>query len=86
MISARPHLTAAELLDALDKLDMEQAELARLLDVGPSTVRNWVADGGEAPGYASLVVRLLLERPQLKAMLGVRPRSGRGRPVRPRSR
>lgn len=84
MISARPHLTAAELLDALDKLDMEQAELARLLDVGPSTVRNWVADGGEAPGYASLVVRLLLERPQLKAMLGVRPRSGRGRPVRPR--
>lgn len=84
MISARPHLTAAELLDALDKLDMEQAELARLLDVGPSTVRNWAADGGETPGYASLVVRLLLERPELKGLLGVRPRSGRGRPVRPR--
>jgi len=86
MITARPHLAAEELLRALDKLDMEQAELARLLDVGPSTVRNWVAAGGEAPGYASLFVRLLLERPELKTLLGVRPRSGRGRPVKVRER
>jgi len=85
MITARPHLAAEELLRALDKLDMEQAELARLLDVGPSTVRNWVAAGGEAPGYASLFVRLLLERPELKTLLGVRPRSGRGRPVKARA-
>jgi|HigsolmetaGSP11D_1036233.scaffolds.fasta_scaffold10663_3 DNA-binding transcriptional regulator YiaG len=84
MISARPHLTATELLAALDQLDIEQVELARVLDVTKKTVANWTADGGEAPGYASLFVRLLLKRPELKTLLGMRPRSGRGRPVKPR--
>ena len=78
-------MTAAELQEALDRLDMEQIELARLLDVTPRAVQKWLSAGGEAPGYASLFVRLLLERPKLKGVLGVKPSSGRGRPVRPRS-
>lgn len=85
MISATPHMTAAELQEALDRLDMEQTELARLLDVTPRAVQKWLSEGGEAPGYASLFVRLLLERPGLKRVLGVRPRSGRGRPVERRT-
>lgn len=84
MITATPHLSAADLVRALDALDMEQIELARLLEVNPVTVRRWVRDGGEAPGYASLFVRLLLERPELREVVGARRRSGRGQPVRPR--
>lgn len=84
MISATPHMTAAELQEALDRLDIEQIELARLLDVTPQAVHKWLRNGGKAPGYVSLFVRLLLARPELKGVLDVRPRSGRGRPVRPR--
>lgn len=78
-------MQAAELRDALDRLDMEQIELARLLDVTPRAVQKWLADGGTAPGYASLIVRLLLARPRLKESIDVRKRSGRGRPPKPRS-
>lgn len=79
-------MTAAELQDALERLDMEQIELARLLDVTPRAVQKWLRDGGTAPGYASLLVRLLVERPELRHVVGARRRSGRGQPVRPRVR
>lgn len=78
-------MTAAELQEALDRLDMEQTELARLLDVTPRAAHKWLRTGGKAPGYVSLFVRLLLARPKLKDLLGVRPRSGRGRPPKPRA-
>ena len=78
-------MTAEDLVAALDELEIEQIELARLLGVDDKTVRRWTAPGSEAPGYASLVVRLLLERPELKILLGVRKRTGRGRPPKPRS-
>lgn len=84
MISATPHMTAAELQEALDRLDIEQIELARLLDVTPRAVQKWLKDDATAPGYVSLFVRLLIDQPSLKRKLGVRPKSGRGKPVRPR--
>lgn len=79
-------MTATELQQALERLDIEQIELARLLDVTPRAVQKWLRDGGAAPGYASLFVRLLLERPELREVVGARRRSGRGQPVRPRRR
>lgn len=82
MISATPHLTPAELFDALSRLEIEQQELARLLDAGPATVRRWMAGTTEVPGHVSLLMRLMLERPELRELLGVRPRSGRGRPLK----
>jgi len=85
MITAKPPMTAEQLVAALDELEMEQLELARLLGVDGKTVRRWTAPGGEAPGYASLFVRLLIARPSLKALVGARKRSGRGRPPKSRT-
>lgn len=79
-----PPMTGDELVAALDALEIEQRELARLLGINEKTVRRWTVSGGEAPGYASLVVRLLLARPRLKELLGARKRSGRGRPPKAR--
>lgn len=84
MITARPNMTAAELLDALDRLDLEQLELARLIDVNGKTVRRWTADDGKVPGCVSLLMRLLLERPELRELMGAKRKSGRGRPPRRR--
>lgn len=85
MIGAKPYLTAAELIDALDTLDMEQSELARLLDVSRITIQRWTRNGAQVPGHVSLLVRLLLARPELKSLIGARARTGRGRPVKPRN-
>lgn len=82
MITAKPHMKAAELIEKLDELEIEQIELARLLDVNAKTVQRWAVDGARAPGYASLFVRLLEARPELKELLGARKKSGRGRPVK----
>lgn len=84
MVSATPHLTAQELDAALRELDIEQLELARLVNAGSATVKRWLAGTSPVPGCASLVIRLLLARPELKELIGVRPRSGRGRPRKPR--
>lgn len=84
MIASTPQLTPPELMDALDKLDMEQAELARLVDTTTTTAHRWSKAG--APGCVSLLLRLLLARPELKELIGARPRTGRGRPVVPRKR
>lgn len=78
-------MSASELIEALDALDMEQIELARLLDVGPATVRRWVAGSTSAPGYVALVLRMLVARPELLVLIGARKRSGRGRPPRRRA-
>jgi DNA-binding transcriptional regulator YiaG len=84
VITATPPLTPIELLEALEALDIEQKELARLLDVGIASVHRWVGKDGTVPGCACLLVRLLIERPELKAALGVQPSSGRGRPIKAR--
>jgi hypothetical protein len=83
MIASLPHMTSAELMDALDTLDIEQIELARLVDTSRTSVQRWSNEG--APGCVSLLLRLLLARPELKELIGARPRTGRGRPVKDRA-
>jgi hypothetical protein len=73
-------MSPAELDAALESLEMEQVELARIADVNPKTVRRWVSGEVPVPGLAALLLRLLLARPELKGVIGVRRRTGRGRP------
>src|SRR5262249_10890154 len=80
MIAAKPHLTGPELVAALEARDMEQIELGRLVDVNGSTAKRWVSGATDVPGCATLLVRLLLARPELKELIGARARSGLGRP------
>lgn len=56
-----------ELRDAISELGLTQAEAARLLDVTPRTVGNWIRGRHEVPGAVSRLLRVWLRRP------GVRP-------------
>ena len=84
-LSERPPLTPAELARAINQLEIENKELARLLGVDMKTLWRWVEGQVAVPRYASLIVRLLLARPELKAVIGVRQKSGRGRPPKSRT-
>ncbi len=64
-------MTADELREALLALDLYQMELARFLGVEGQTVRRWVAPGGEAPVVVGILLRLLLARPELAALVGL---------------
>lgn len=86
MIEAMPRLSVPELASALDELDLDQIELARLVDTSGATVRRWLAGSAEVPGAVTLLVRLLMARPELKELIGARPRSGYGRPRKPRGK
>lgn len=77
-------MTPAELVETLDRLDIEQIELARIVDSDKATVQRWSKRG--VPGCVSLLLRLLLARPELKDLIGARPRTGRGRPVKARAK
>lgn len=65
-------MTADELRQALDKLELNQMELARFLGVYGQTVRRWVAPGGEPPQSVAILLRLLLARPELKSVVGLK--------------
>lgn len=59
------------LRDAFDRLGLTQAEAARLLDVTPRTVGNWIRGRHEVPGAVSQLVRMWLRRPEVRP-----PRAG----------
>jgi hypothetical protein len=81
--AAKPRLTASELVAALKALDLEQIQLARILDKSSAIVRVWCRPGGSAPGYASLLIRMLLARPELRTLIQAPSSTGRGRPPMP---
>jgi len=61
-----------ELRRALDDLGMSQMDLARFLNVYGQTVRRWVAPGGEPPASVAILLRLLISRPELKSVVGLK--------------
>lgn len=65
-------MSAEELRKALDALELNQMELARFLGVYGQTVRRWVAPGGEPPQSVAILLRLLIARPELKSVVGLK--------------
>lgn len=58
-------MTAGELRDALDTLDLTQTEAARRLHVSLRSVQNWCAGKHEVPGPVKVLIRTWLRHPQL---------------------
>jgi DNA-binding transcriptional regulator YiaG len=58
-------MTHQEYRHALEALGLGQSEIGRLLDVDGRTVRRWVAGDVAIPGPIDLLMRLMLERPEL---------------------
>lgn len=58
-------MTAGELRDALDTLDLTQTEAARRLHVSLRTVQNWCAGTHEVPGPVEVLIRTWLHHPEL---------------------
>lgn len=58
-------MTADELRDALDELNLTQTEAARRLHVSLRTVQNWVAGTHEVPGPVEVLIRTWLRHPEL---------------------
>lgn len=65
-------MSPAELRRALDDLGLSQMDLARFLGVYGQTVRRWVAPGGEPPKAVVILLRLLIARPELKSVVGLK--------------
>lgn len=65
-------MSAEELRRALDALGMSQMDLSRFLNVYGQTVRRWVAPGGEPPQSVAILLRLLIARPELKSVVGLK--------------
>lgn len=57
-------MTADELRDALDQLDLTQTEAARRMRVSLRTVQTWVAGKHEIPGPAEVLVKTWLAHPE----------------------
>lgn len=66
-------MTGDQLRDAIDELRLTQAEAARLLDVTPRTVGNWIRGRHEVPGAVSRLLRTWIRRPEVRP-----PRAGGG--------
>jgi DNA-binding transcriptional regulator YiaG len=79
-VAARPRLSGAEVTDALESLELNQTQFATLLDVGRTTVYRWCKPGAIAPGYVSILVRLLLATPNIRELINAPKTSRRGRP------
>lgn len=75
-------MTPHELRAALEALDIGQVDLGRILGTNDRSPQRWVKDGGAVPGCVAFVVRLLLARPELKAVAGIERHSRAGRPPR----
>lgn len=58
-------MTREEYRAALEKLDLAQEEVGRLLDVGPRTARRWASGEIEVPGPVEMHIRLWMERPEV---------------------
>lgn len=58
-------MTASELREALDCLDLTQAEAARRLRVSLRTVQNWCAGTHEVPGPVKVLIQTWLRHPEL---------------------
>lgn len=55
-----------ELRDAIAKLGLTQSEAARLLDVTPRTVGNWIRGRHEVPGAVGRLLRTWIRRPEVR--------------------
>lgn len=75
-------LTPNELRAALVKFDVSQNDLGRLFGYNERSAQRWVADDGSVPGPVALVVNLLLARPELQALIGLKRHSKAGRKPR----
>ncbi len=60
-------MTAAEFRQSLADLGLGQVEFGKLTGTSPRTVRFWVAS--KIPNVAAVLVRLLLARPELVAVV-----------------
>jgi hypothetical protein len=79
-VTALPHLSGSEMIGALDALQLNQTQFAKILDVGRTTVYRWCKPGARAPGYVSILVRMLLAAPEIRTLLVIPDRPARGRP------
>jgi len=59
IVQNRPHLTGAEIRFLRTYLEMSQAELAKLLGVGDTSIRNWESGRGDIGNPADRLLRLL---------------------------
>lgn len=65
-------MTGTELKSALDQARMSQADLARLVKRTPRHVNRWVQDDIAIPEWVDVIMVLLSQRPELKALLSDR--------------
>lgn len=75
-------MSANELRDALGVLDIGQTDLSRALGYNERAAQRWVKAGGDVPGAVAFVVKLMLARPELRALTGLVRNSPRGRKPR----
>lgn len=75
-------LTPDELRAALTKFDVSQNDLGRLVGYNERSAQRWVANDGVVPGPVALIVNLLLERPELQQLIGLKRHSKAGRKPR----
>lgn len=72
-------MTATELRDALDRLDLTQREAAEALGVSLRTVQSWVGGEHEIPGPAARLVRLWTRHPEIISAVGSEAEVSTGR-------
>ncbi len=68
-------ITAEEIRSIRRKLELTQAEFARLVNVSKKTIERWETGGKEITGPIVTLAKLLLEYPQIKEELMVPERS-----------
>lgn len=62
-------MTKGEFRAALDVLEMSQTEFARMIGIEARTSRRYALGETPVPGAVSVLLRLLLARPELKDVL-----------------
>ncbi len=73
-------MTADEYRLALADLGFSQHAFAKLVGANPRTGQKWALGEARIPGCVALLLRLLIARPELKAVVqGMAPPAVRGR-------
>ena len=65
-------MTGQQLKSALDRADISQADLARLVHRTPRHVNRWAQDDIAIPVWVEVIMLLLSQRPELKMLLADR--------------
>jgi plasmid maintenance system antidote protein VapI len=61
MSPKKTHMDGAQLQRAIDRLDLNQSSLSRLIKVAPRRVRYWIADERPVPTEVAMLLNLMLD-------------------------